>query len=151
MGEFRRQLKGQEKGINEMSPDELINNIDRYSDLGRDEANPGEQKMREEYRKEYWENNYIDHLNAYGNEESARKYADQRLQGKAALHNPDMRAGGKPMPTDMGDTKVNSSLGSQWSKKGPSSKLRRWEQLKKAAEKAKEAGKKIMNINLREC
>ncbi|MBS1002918.1 polymorphic toxin type 15 domain-containing protein [Acetobacter thailandicus] len=149
--EFRRQLKGQENGINKMSPDEIIDNIDRYSDLGRDGANPGEQNMREQYRKKYWLKNFRKSLDKYDDEDAAKKYADDMSKGKAALHNPDMRAGGNPMPTDMGSSRVNSSLGSQWSKKGPSSKLKRWEQLKKAAHKAKGAGKKLMNIDLREC
>lgn len=37
--------KGQENGINKMSTDEPINNIDLYSDLGQDGVNPGEQKI----------------------------------------------------------------------------------------------------------
>jgi hypothetical protein len=32
----------------------------------------------------------------------------------AALHNPDMIAGGKDVVTSMGDRGVNSSIGSQW-------------------------------------
>lgn len=37
------------------------------------------------------------------------------MKGKAALHNPDGVAGGKvDQITGMGDSKVNSSIGSQW-------------------------------------
>ncbi|QDH17381.1 polymorphic toxin type 15 domain-containing protein [Swingsia samuiensis] len=149
--EFRRQLKGQEKGINEMSPDELLNNIDRYSELGRDAANPGEKKMREDFRNQWWEDYFIEGLNKFDNRNKATEYADEQMKEKAALHNPDMRAGGRPMPTDMGSSRVNSSIGSQWGKKGPSSTFKRWEQLKKAAEKAKKLGKKFMDVDLLEC
>ena len=43
--------------------------------------------------------------------------SEQFMKGKAALHNPDGVAGGKfDQIAGMGDSKVNSSIGSQWSK-----------------------------------
>ena len=47
----------------------------------------------------------------------AEKAAQQSMKGQAALHNPDGVAGGKfDQIAGMGDSKVNSSIGSQWSK-----------------------------------
>ena len=62
-----------------------------------------------------------------------------------------MVAGGEPTATDLGDAGVNSSLGSQWAKTRSGSKLSRAQQLRKAAEKAKQAGKSQMDVDLKEC
>lgn len=48
-------------------------------------------------------------------DENAKKYADDYLKGKDALHNPDGVAGGKADAiTGLGNSRVNSSIGSQW-------------------------------------
>nr|WP_313645152.1 polymorphic toxin type 15 domain-containing protein [Pseudomonas sp.] len=45
----------------------------------------------------------------------------------AALHNPDLMAGGRDIVSDFGDRQVNSTIGPQWKSKLPN--------LKKAAKK----------------
>jgi hypothetical protein len=40
--------------------------------------------------------------------------AAERMGTMAALHNPDMIAGGRDVVTMMGDRGVNSSIGAQW-------------------------------------
>lgn len=45
----------------------------------------------------------------------AKIQAEEWIKTQAALHNPDMIAGGKPSNIQgLGDAGVNSSLGSQW-------------------------------------
>jgi len=63
----------------------------------------------------------------------------------AALHNPDLIAGGKDVISDFGDRQVNSSIGPQWKTK--------IENLKNAAEAVPEAsrGKTLINVNLHKC
>ena len=44
----------------------------------------------------------------------AKEEAKLKMKDIAALHEPDMIAGGKDNVTNMGESKVNSSIGSQW-------------------------------------
>ena len=158
LAEFRRQLKGQQDGINKLTPDQVMNNIDRYAKDGRG-AYPGEAADRRMFRGTQWNKAYNKALDGYSQDPNtaaeadtlAGQAADNALSGKAALHNPDMVAGGNPAATDLGDAGANSSLGSQWAKTRSGSKLSRAQQLRKAAEKAKQAGKTKMDVNLNEC
>ncbi len=158
LAEFRRQLKGQQDGINKLSPDEVIKNIDSYAKNGR-AAYPGEAASRRAFRSTQWNKAYNKALDQYSEDPNtaadadnlAGQAADNALSGKAALHNPDMVAGGNPAATDLGDAGVNSSMGSQWAKTRSGSTLSRAQQLRKAAEKAKKAGKTKMDVNLNEC
>jgi hypothetical protein len=71
--------------------------------------------------------------------------ATDRMKNLAALHNPDMFAGGKDVIGGMGDKGVNSSIGAQW--KG------RAAQLDKEARSipASERGSTKMNSKLKRC
>jgi hypothetical protein len=64
-----------------------------------------------------------------------------------ALHNPDLKAGGNDVVNDLGDSRVNQSIGSQWGKGG------RIDELDKAAQKVPEAeqGSTKMNVKLKSC
>lgn len=148
--EFQRQLKAQQDGINQMSPQEVIDGIDKYAAEGRG-GYPGEAAMRKAFRQEIWNNEFDRALEETGDKTLAKQLANESLQGKAALHNPDLIAGGGPWPTDIGSASANSSLGSQWAKKGPGSKLTRAQQLREEAEKAKAQGKQKMDVTLEEC
>lgn len=150
LAEFRRQLKAQQDGINDMSPGDVIKGIDKYAAEGRS-GYPGEAGMRKAFREKVWNDTYDTELEESGNETIAEQKANAAVDGKAALHNPDLVAGGNPQPTDIGGASENSSLGSQWAKKGPKSNLTRAQQLKKAAEKAKTEGKQKMDVTLDEC
>lgn len=148
--EFQRQLKAQQDGINQMSPQEVIDGIDKYAAEGRG-GYPGEAAMRKAFRQEIWNDAYKRALTNTGDEAFAEQQANEALRGQAALHNPDLIAGGGPWPTDIGGASANSSLGSQWAKKGPGSKLTRAQQLRQEAEKAKAQGKQKMDVTLEEC
>lgn len=80
-------------------------------------------------------------------QKQATSMAADKMKTLAALHNPDMIAGGKDAVTSMGDRGVNSSLGSQWAKEG------RVSEMDKAAREVPEAerGNTKMNTKLKPC
>nr|WP_260601895.1 T7SS effector LXG polymorphic toxin [Bacillus sp. SDF0016] len=110
--EFARQLKDQEKGMNELTVDEYLKNRDRYIAEGRAiEGNAAQKMARQEALKDK-----IAELRKQGlSRAAATKQATEWLETKAALHNPDQIAGGRAdIIGGLGDKKVNSSIGSQW-------------------------------------
>ena len=126
--EFRRQLKGQQDGINKMSPQDVIDGIKKYKAGGR-EAFPGEADMRKTFRDQAKKAALRAARRNGLSKAEAEQAARDALAGKAALHNPDLTAGGLPEPTDLGDASINSSIGSQWAKPKPGSKSSRSDQL----------------------
>ncbi|WP_232504530.1 polymorphic toxin type 15 domain-containing protein [Solibacillus silvestris] len=110
--EFARQLKDQEKGMNELTVDEYLKNREKYIEQGRAiEGNAAQQAAREKAL-----NKKIEELFENGMSwEEVEKNANSWLKSQAALHNPDQIAGGKPLNIGgMGDKRINSSIGSQW-------------------------------------
>ncbi|RIJ63131.1 polymorphic toxin type 15 domain-containing protein [Rummeliibacillus sp. POC4] len=110
--EFARQLKDQEKGMNELTVDEYLKNRERYIAEGRAlEGNVAQQTAREEAFSDK-----LAELMANGKSfDEAEKEAKEWLNTQAALHNPDQIAGGKPDKIGgMGHKGINSSIGSQW-------------------------------------
>uniref|UniRef100_UPI0003637246 polymorphic toxin type 15 domain-containing protein n=1 Tax=Heyndrickxia acidiproducens TaxID=1121084 RepID=UPI0003637246 len=111
-GEFARQLKDQEKGMNELTVDEYLKNREKYIEQGRAiEGNAAQQATREKAL-----NKKIEELFESGMSwEEAEIKANSWLKTQAALHNPDQIAGGNPLNIGgMGDKRINSSIGSQW-------------------------------------
>lgn len=106
--EFARQLKDQEKGMNELT----VNNRERYIAEGRAiESNAAQQAAREKALSEKIEELFESGMSW----DEAEKKAEGWLKTKAALHNPDQIAGGNPLDIDgVGDTRINSSIGAQW-------------------------------------
>ncbi|WP_412973634.1 polymorphic toxin type 15 domain-containing protein [Niallia circulans] len=110
--EFARQLKDQEKGMNELTVDEYLKNREKYIEQGRAiEGNAAQQATREKAL-----NKKIEELFESGMSwEEAEIKANSWLKTQAALHNPDLIAGGNPLNIGgMGDKRINSSIGSQW-------------------------------------
>jgi hypothetical protein len=149
--EFNRQLKNQESGINAMSPEDLIEGIDKYKGV-RDPKKANE--IREHYKKKIFTKKSKElessGLSPDAMEKQANEYADNAAKQVAALHNPDGIAGGKDkfdsknLDKHIGDKGVNSSLGSQW-------RGERTEALKKEAEESLKKGDKKMNTKLKRC
>ncbi|MBU5594939.1 hypothetical protein KQI76_07155 [Amphibacillus sp. MSJ-3] len=110
--EFARQLKDQEKGMNELTVNEYLKNREKYIEQGRAiEGNAAQQAAREEA--------YVQKINDLQREgltlSKAKKQAKEWLDTQAALHNPDQIAGGKAeLIGGLGDKRINSSIGSQW-------------------------------------
>ncbi|MEK1832165.1 polymorphic toxin type 15 domain-containing protein [Priestia megaterium] len=110
--EFARQLKDQEQGMNELTVHEYQQNRKRFIEEGRaKESNAAQQAAREKAL-----NKKIEELFESGlSWDEAEKQASRWLKTKAALHNPDQVAGGKPLDIGgMGDKRINFSIGSQW-------------------------------------
>ncbi|MGM9968239.1 MAG: polymorphic toxin type 15 domain-containing protein, partial [Rummeliibacillus sp.] len=110
--EFVRQLKDQEKGLNDLTVEEYLNNRKRYLEEGR--AIEGNAAQRAEREKQL--SKKIKELRREGlSRNEAEGQAEKWMKTQAALHNPDQIAGGNPRNIGgMGDRKINSSLGSQW-------------------------------------
>ncbi|MBC2369343.1 hypothetical protein HBP99_11900 [Listeria booriae] len=110
--EFARQLKNQERGMNELTVEEYLANRERYIEEGRAlEGNAAQQVAREQaYIEKY------DELRDAGfSAKEAKQQTNEWLDTQAALHNPDQIAGGKAdIIGGMGDRRINSSIGSQW-------------------------------------
>ncbi|MGG0462083.1 polymorphic toxin type 15 domain-containing protein [Priestia aryabhattai] len=110
--EFARQLKDQEQGMNELTVHEYQQNRKRFIEEGRaKESNAAQQAAREKAL-----NKKIEELFESGlSWDEAEKQASRWLKTKAAFHNPDQVAGGKPLDIGgMGDKRINFSIGSQW-------------------------------------
>jgi hypothetical protein len=123
LDEFKRQMELQEQGLNNMSPQQMLANQAKYlaNPAGmRALSEPLQAKARQEYRNDpRIQKMYVD---KYGPVQGPIKLG-QYLDSAAALHNPDMIAGGKynsvvdqtlPIENRIGGLSENSSMGSQW-------------------------------------
>lgn len=118
--EFRRQLKLQEGALNGMTPSEMLGNRGAYL------ADPAgmrklSEPLQEDTRAEYRLSKEDEYKRAYGPRWKAE--LDAHMTTVAALHNPDMIAGGAytsvadpsiPLKNRIGGLNENSSMGSQW-------------------------------------
>jgi type VI secretion system secreted protein VgrG len=160
--EFYKQLKAQEDGINKMTVGQYTSNRKILNDLT---AQHGHKKAREiltqggkaqeaarkqlSKKIQYSIEESLAKNNIYGKE--AEKLATEQTQRQmdqlAALHDPDLIAGGNDTISSVGNKNVNSSLGSQWAKDGRADKM------DKAAGKAMaESGPDTpMNVKLERC
>jgi len=110
--EYNRQLKNQEDGLNKLTIQEYLDNIKEYKANGRGAEAAKVQKQIRNVEKA----KKISELRRNGcSSEKAEMLAEEWIKTQAALHNPDMSAGGNPLDvTGVGDAKINSSIGSQW-------------------------------------
>ncbi|MCA8354882.1 polymorphic toxin type 15 domain-containing protein [Burkholderia cepacia] len=147
--EYDRQLLEQEKGLNDLSVKEYLEGRARYQEIGRAGTGAAQEQARAAYSAELTAK-FEKALSKQGIAgeaavEQAKAMAAERMKTLAALHNPDMIAGGKDVVTMMGDRGVNSSIGSQWKD--------RVAELDDAAKKVPEAerGGTKMNAKLKRC
>lgn len=144
IGEFERQLKGQEDGLNRLTIDEYLENIanpvKRSRAAARQARKDLQTKLKERFQVEFQKS--MDPLEA---EEFAVKKAKVTMSSLAGLHNPDLSAGGKDIIADFGDRQVNSSIGPQWGKKIAN--------LKAAAENVTPSMRELtfLNVKLNKC
>ena len=110
--EFARQLADQEKGMNELTVKEYLDNRERYIAEGRAiEGNAAQKAARENA----FSDKYNELVESGMSRSEAKTKAQEWLDTQAALHNPDQIAGGyADQIGGMGDKKINSSIGSQW-------------------------------------
>ncbi|MFJ3368314.1 DUF6861 domain-containing protein [Pseudomonas sp. NPDC086251] len=144
IGEFERQLKGQEDGLNRLTVDEYLENIanpvKRSPKAARQARKDLQAKLQERFQDDFSQT--MDELDA---EEAAIKKAKETMSNLAGLHNPDLSAGGKDIIADFGDRQVNSSIGPQW---GP-----KIANLKSAAENVPQSIREstFLNVKLHKC
>lgn len=123
--EYAKQLKGQQNAINNMSAEEFKAARDAYNTYGRNPlAKDGQNALRKAIQSDVEESIYTS-LRASGmSPQEATIQAISRskeiMTNLAALHEPDMVAGGhgKPVPQRMGNTGINSSIGGSWNQGG---------------------------------
>ena len=143
VGEFKRQLKGQEGGLNRLTIEEYVENIaspvKRSPEVAKRARKELERKLRKRFLKDFPD---MDRKEA---QTAAINKAKETMGNIAALHNPDLRAGGKDTIGDFGDRQVNSTIGPQWRPK--------IKNLKEVAEKVPESLRKstFLNVKLHKC
>ena len=142
--EFARQLADQQKGMNELTVQEYLDNRQKYIEQGRAiESNAAQQVARE---KAFVDK--VDELQDAGlSLKEAEEQAQKWLDTQATLHNPDQVAGGFASNVGgVGDKGVNSSIGSQWRYRIDDVDA----QIQKMAESMSEAEKNstYLNVNL---
>ncbi|WP_220458591.1 polymorphic toxin type 15 domain-containing protein [Vibrio diabolicus] len=147
---FARQLKQQEAGINDLTVGEYLENRQRYKEMKRAGTGLAQEDFRESFSTQLYDSLLDSYSNKYSVLEADQK-ATQRtteiMKNLAALHDPDMIAGGKDQVSRMGNKSVNSSIGPQWQHK---SRLKLMDsQAQQALEKLGPDAK--MNVSLERC
>ncbi|MFC8381548.1 polymorphic toxin type 15 domain-containing protein [Nocardia sp. NPDC057272] len=120
------QLTGQIDGLNNLTAAEVVHNLNTVQRAGNAQKNARKQyksaaTLQELAKARRLEALNPDALNGLSPAAYAKKVVDDRMKGMAALHEPDIIAGGADvirldsngLPR-LGDISVNSSLGSQW-------------------------------------
>ena len=118
VGEFDRQLAGQEKGINSMTIDEYLKGRKAFESGKTTRDRSKAQQARDDHQT-LLETRLADDYRARGfsprmAEKKANEEAVEIMKTLAGLHNPDMVAGGKDVILDFGSRNVNSRIGAQW-------------------------------------
>lgn len=110
--EFKQQLADQQKGLNELTVDEYLNNRKQYQKNGRASDST---KYQRQARKDAITSKTNEFMKQGMKRSEAKAQAKAWAKGKAALHGPDQIAGGRASNiTGLGDAGINSSIGSQW-------------------------------------
>ena len=116
--EFKQQLKDQQDGLGDLTIDEYKNNRQAYNDRklqtgsGRD---PNSVKYQNQAKKKVIADKITEFRKQGYSKSESESMAKNWAKGKAALHGPDQIVGGKANNiSGLGDSKINSSIGSQW-------------------------------------
>ena len=145
--EFTRQLKRQEDALNKLTVHEYMDARKYFKKHNRGGTGAAQRQARKDYeaylKEKFTEENIL--ANVPKAKAAAAERAKEAMKKLAALHEPDMIAGGTDIVTSMGDRGVNSSIGSQWKS--------RVDVLDKAAKAIPASARKDtkMNVELPEC
>ncbi|MDP7988675.1 polymorphic toxin type 15 domain-containing protein [Bacillus sp. MHSD_36] len=141
--EFIRQLKNQEDGLGKLTVDEFIQNRNQFLKYGRSKQANSAQRLA---RKQAVQDKIDEFMEEGFSFREAEEQALKWIKDKAALHDPDQIAGGNPLKiTGMGDSRINSSIGSQWkSRIGNVDK-----EIRRVADTLSEEEKKLTYLNVR--
>ena len=115
--EFREQLERQQAALNRMTVKEY-EDARAFFQVNKRKGTGANQKIaRKEYETLLTDDLFVDFrkTNSYAAAmKKAKEAAALKMKEIAALHEPDMIAGGIDAVSNMGDRRVNSSIGSQW-------------------------------------
>lgn len=160
--EFYKQLKAQEDGINKMTVGDYTRNRGILNDLtekhGHEKARgiltkggKAQTEARKQLTKKIKKSiiKSLERKGVIGKRAltMAAEETQKQMSQLAALHDPDLIAGGNDTISRVGNKSINSSLGSQWAKDG------RVDSMDKAAEKAtlEHGPDTSMNVKLERC
>ncbi|MBP2288574.1 hypothetical protein J3A99_003708 [Pseudomonas sp. BP7] len=143
-GEFERQLKGQQDGLNRLTVEEFLENIANPIKRDPKTARKARQKLYDDLRKRAYRKLPKD-MNPIEARKISTMQAKETMSSLAALHNPDLIAGGKDVISDFGDRQVNSTIGPQW-------RSRVGELTRSVEEQAKDGrASGFLNVRLHKC
>ncbi|SFH34969.1 Novel toxin 15 [Pseudomonas syringae] len=116
--EFDRQLAGQEKGLNDLTVEEYLKGREAFKN-GEALRDPIVAADARKLLSRKMELSIVRELRLGGMspeiaDATAKKEVAEKMKTLSALHNPDMIAGGKDIINDLGDRRINSSIGPQW-------------------------------------
>lgn len=116
--EFDRQLGGQERGLNDLTVDEYLRGREAFK-AGDKVRDPKVAKLARRNLHDRFVDDLMKEITSQGISFDragieAEKLAKDKMSALAALHNPDLFAGGKDVISDFGDRSVNASIGAQW-------------------------------------
>lgn len=147
---FSRQLEHQQAGLNDLTVGEYIENRNRYKAMKRAGTGLAQEEFRKDFSKDL--NNslyksYKKRMKGSVAKIAAKQRSFEIMENLAALHDPDMIAGGGDKVGRMGDKGVNASIGSQWRHQSRLSQMDKQAQL--ALEKFGPDAK--MSVSLERC
>ncbi len=116
---YARQLKHQENGLNDLTIGEYLENRERYRNIKRKGTGSAQTDFRESFESDLYQSlhkSYLKTKSIIEAEKLALQRTEEIMANLAALHDPDMIAGGADKVSRMGRKNVNSSIGPQWDK-----------------------------------
>jgi len=151
--EFDRQLAGQETGLNAMSVADYLDGRDAF-ETRTVVRNPNMARTARATHKGKLERKFFNTLRNQGLSgleatAKAAEMATDQMKVLAALHNPDMVAGGRDVIAGFGDRSINSRIGAQWKAwtERNGTKTTRLAELDIAAERVLESLRTTMKMN----
>lgn len=152
---YARQLKHQQDGLNDLSIGEYLENRARYKDMKRQGTGSAQTDFRKKFSvglTKSLNKNYSKSMSPIEAKAKAKIRSKEIMDDLAALHDPDMGAGGYDKVSRMGNRSINSSIGPQWSQASKNKKSRVQlmdEQVEKALKQYGPDAK--LNIELARC
>lgn len=124
--EYDKQLRAQQDALNDLSANEFKAARDAFRKEGRNpDAEAAQRRMGKQFEREVAESIRQDLVSKGMDAKMATTLAKERAKviksNLAALHEPDMVAGGhsKPQPIRMGNSNINSAIGPSWRSRLP--------------------------------
>ncbi|MFV3339421.1 DUF6861 domain-containing protein [Pseudomonas sp. NY15349] len=143
-GEFERQLKGQQDGLNRLTVEEFLENLTHPVKRDPNIARKARKKLYDKL-KDRTQKDLMKSMSPIEAKKLSVKQAKETMSSLAVLHNPDLSAGGRDAISDFGDRQVNSTIGPQWKNRVGG--------LKQAAEELSRSGgaSSLLNVRLHKC